>query len=784
MKARVAIAATLLSGIVALGAGAALHVQSPQGQGTTTAHPATSATQSQKPEPPAGTRTITEPKAPSKSRVDYRGDLSYHRPTDPDSIYIMVGNIAMHHNGTFIECDSAVRYSDSRLEGFGNVLISQDSTLIYGDHILYDGTINTARITSPLIKVISGSAVMWIQNKAEFNTLTNTATYTEGGIIIQKDNILESQRGSFNSNTNEAKALGFVSMRDDNYKMRTDSLSYNLDSETVTFLAKTYIWDKDRDFLTSDRGNYFRRTQTYFFTHNAYVMTPDREFWGDSIEYHSLTREVVMYGHIQMTDTTQNMLGFGDYGLYNDSLGTGILTRKPSIISFEEPARDSLGNLQAPDSSFTRADAFYFETYQPGQSKPAADSLQSAADEAFTDYEETRGTPGRPEETALPEDTRPAEGIIINSLDTTSHYTPPQTDATQIAVDRIDSILNNREQLHDILEETTAGEDTIRPVPDFAQADNHPAGGDIGTVEASPGPAKEPTLPEDTTASASVPADSLRTLSADSLRSLPIDSLPPTEKKDTLERIIRAYHHVKLFRADAQAICDSAVFFSVDSSANLFGRPILWSQQSQLTADRIDIYSRNEALDYADFIGSPFVTEKAHPRDTMRFNQAQGRFMKAWFRDNAVYKALLTGNVFNYYYDLDQKINRLDKLATVTSASLTIYIENQEPTLLKWEGETTGKIFPIHKIPEAQPQRLQGFTWSPEKRPADRYEIHNRPIRDSERAEASQYGEPVFEIEVRTFHLRDNLIKGGLWRDRVDQKKFTLEQIRQNEKLY
>ena len=60
--------------------------------------------------------------------VDMRSDAGRQTQLRGEKILIAVGNFVAHHNGTVITCDSTVRYSDSHLECFGNVLIKKGTT--------------------------------------------------------------------------------------------------------------------------------------------------------------------------------------------------------------------------------------------------------------------------------------------------------------------------------------------------------------------------------------------------------------------------------------------------------------------------------------------------------------------------------------------------------------------------------------------------------------------------------------------------------------------------------
>ena len=146
-----------------------------------------------------GMPRLPEPQGSEQSEksdkyVDMKSDAGRQTQIGGRKILIAVGNFAAHHNGTVITCDSTVRYSDSHLECFGNVLINKGSTFIYGDRAEYDGEKNEARIYSDIIKVVDGTATMYTYNFT-FNTKSNVGTFTGGGVVIDENNRLESDKG-------------------------------------------------------------------------------------------------------------------------------------------------------------------------------------------------------------------------------------------------------------------------------------------------------------------------------------------------------------------------------------------------------------------------------------------------------------------------------------------------------------------------------------------------------------------------------------------------------------
>ena len=132
--------------------------------------------------------------APDKRMVDMTADDSYLIEKGDSTIFILVGNFAAHHNGDVIVADSAVRYSNQSFVCFGNVLINQNSTYIYGERAEYNRNSNTARVFSKLVKVIDDDAVMYTY-QCKFNTAKSLGEFGGGCYVKKKDNILEAEKG-------------------------------------------------------------------------------------------------------------------------------------------------------------------------------------------------------------------------------------------------------------------------------------------------------------------------------------------------------------------------------------------------------------------------------------------------------------------------------------------------------------------------------------------------------------------------------------------------------------
>ena len=302
----------------------------------------------------------TTAESEKKDYVYLKSDEGWQMEHNGRKIMVVVGNFAAFHNETVITADSAVRYSERHIECFGNVLINRGSTYIYGDRAEYNGDTNEAKVYSKIVKVVDGEATLFTYNFI-FNTKTNVGNYSGGGVMISKDNILESDRGYVFTDTHEVVCVDRVQMRNNEYDMTSDSVVYNTATDYAQFFERTNIWDKNEeggedDYLYADRGSFDKRQQLYKLTRRGYILTKDQELLCDSLDYYRDSNYLLLRRNIQIDDRSQKMLVFGDWGEYWKEPGNVFVTKNPSLISYDTTQSDSV---------FMRSDSIYIYTHYP-----------------------------------------------------------------------------------------------------------------------------------------------------------------------------------------------------------------------------------------------------------------------------------------------------------------------------------------------------------------------------------------------------------------------------------
>ncbi len=776
----------------------------------------------------------TSGKTPQRRRIDFMADEVKPYNRTGDSIVYFVGNFAAHHNGVVITCDSAVRYSDQRWGFFGQVLVNQDSIYIYGDSAIYDGDASMAEIYAPIIKVVDGDALLYTYN-FRFNTEKKIGSYTDGGVLVHDDNIIESVRGYYDAENHDIICVDKVELHGEDYDMKSDSIIYNTDTEFARFFTHSEIWNSDGDYLSADRGHYDKQQDLYMVTRNGYILSKDQEVWGDTLSYFRSAGHVVGYGNIQMDDFKQKMLAFGDYAEYWSEPGDALLTRNPSIVSYDLSQSDSVFMSGDTLQIFTisllaeREAAEQQEAKQKEESKQKAEQAAERQRESLARQQASRANANQADasnnantqqsdNTATGDDSQPVmaepqgddaaepnEVLAAEATDSVAQDSLPQlTPKQQKALEQkqakdaarkvkeakkkekmaarkvhLDSIAKIRQaKVTAMLEKVKAKElermakDSVRRA--LKREKLLAKGEDVSAMDSLDSMARlrnERVLRQLEQRTDTVDKPKSNIPQAEEVVAKEEDKKGEGEKADSISadsvyRLVKAYRNVKMFRKDAQMICDSLTTTSLDSIVHLYISPVLWNGSNQLASETMDLHTRNQKLERAEFDGTPIMVAVI---DSTYFNQVAGKKMIAYFRDNEIYRNDVEGNVQTIYFQReDEKTTLVTEMIYLESASASFYIENKELVGMTYRNDVPFTMYPINQVPESQPLKLPNFKWVPALRP-ELDDVFTRTIRPSRREDSEQRRRPMFNIVNVMDRRKEAFIRSGQWVDREDE---------------
>lgn len=191
---------------------------------------------------------------------------------------------------------------------------------------------------------------------------------------------------------------------------------------------------------------------------------------------------------------------------------------------------------------------------------------------------------------------------------------------------------------------------------------------------------------------------------------------------DSVYRKVHAFDHVRAYRQDVQAVCDSLVFNSLDSCMTMYRDPIAWNSNRQLLGEVIKVYMNDSTIRKAEIIEQALsveqVDEKGHS------NQVSSKRMDAYFVDGAMRRTDAIGNVKSLYYNSDSKDSVLTELNYLETDTMRMYLSPQRQLQKIWASKSVGIMYPITQIPPDK-RRLPEYEWFDYVRPLDKDDVFN-----------------------------------------------------------
>ena len=189
---------------------------------------------------------------------------------------------------------------------------------------------------------------------------------------------------------------------------------------------------------------------------------------------------------------------------------------------------------------------------------------------------------------------------------------------------------------------------------------------------------------------------------------------------DSVYRKVHAFHKVRAYRQDIQAVCDSLVFNSQDSCMTMYKDPIVWNVNRQLLGEVIKAYMNDSTIRFAHVIGQALSIDQMP--DSIHFNQVSSKEMKSYFENGQARMGESFGNVQTIYYLTNDKDSSLVGLNYMETDTMRMYLSLERQLLKIWANKSVGTFYPITQVP-ASKSKLPNFAWFDNIRPMDKNDI-------------------------------------------------------------
>ena len=187
---------------------------------------------------------------------------------------------------------------------------------------------------------------------------------------------------------------------------------------------------------------------------------------------------------------------------------------------------------------------------------------------------------------------------------------------------------------------------------------------------------------------------------------------------DSVYRDIHAYRHVRAYRTDYQAVCDSMVYTGLDSCLTMYKDPIVWQNTQQILGEEIKAFFNDSTIDSLYVLRQTLTVERI---DSVKYNQINGHEMHSYFRGGDIWLTHVIRNVHLNYYPFDSD-SLLIGMNHTESTELKMYFDEERKVDHIWMPAATGTLYPLILIP-ADKLYLDNFAWFDYTRPRNKDDI-------------------------------------------------------------
>lgn len=247
------------------------------------------------------------------------------------------GNVRMRQENTLVYCDTAILDQENAVLK-GNVSMEQaDSVKVFADSALYNTDTKISHLFGNVV-LVNGVQELFT-NRLKYDLGNKIATYHTGATMTNGKSQLTSTHGYYYVNEKQIYFKGNVLGTDPDFTMRTDTMVFNTETQTVRFVAPTLIsqqkskiytesgfYDIENDFAEFDlnpqyekeqqRGRarkmrYFGTSKEYMLEGDAYIDDPQKgqTTQADVIRYNTDTEKTTLKGNAHFRDSTRDIRG-------------------------------------------------------------------------------------------------------------------------------------------------------------------------------------------------------------------------------------------------------------------------------------------------------------------------------------------------------------------------------------------------------------------------------------------------------------------------------------------
>lgn len=271
--------------------------------------------------------------------------------------YIVKGNVVFKKEATKLYCDSAYfNVVHHTVRAFGNIHLNKEDTLnMFCDSLFFDTQKEYAKLYGNVR--IRDNEYRLVTDSLDYDFKKNVGVYKNKGEItsISSHDKLTSVIGYFYPDIQQFNFRKDVVYQNEEYKVTTDTLQFNGLTKKAYFFGPTYI-KNEGSLLYCEKGWYDLNEDTGVLEKNAYMDRAEMYISADSIYYSAVDSIYIGQKRVQIIDTTNKVAFQGDYAINDDKKRYAFITGHALAKRFGDD-----------DTLYIHADTLYNFTDTTGQ---------------------------------------------------------------------------------------------------------------------------------------------------------------------------------------------------------------------------------------------------------------------------------------------------------------------------------------------------------------------------------------------------------------------------------
>lgn len=256
----------------------------------------------------------------------------------------IIGDVKLKQDDVFMYCDSVYLYTAANnFKAYGNVhLVKGDSIEVFSDSLYHQG--------NRKISMFRGNVMMLDQNvklftdSLDYDMMQNTAYYFNGGRIVDSSSTLESMYGHYFTNQETFFFKDSVVVTNDKYTMYTDTLEYHAQTNLAIFRGPTRVVS-DTNRLYAEKGWYDTEKDLSRIYQNASYTNQNQTLDCDTLYYDRNQGYGEAFSDVVIKSLKDSIHLTSEYAYYNENNESSLATDSATLIQ-----------ISAADTTYLHAD--------------------------------------------------------------------------------------------------------------------------------------------------------------------------------------------------------------------------------------------------------------------------------------------------------------------------------------------------------------------------------------------------------------------------------------------